>query len=451
MQSIGSVDSIMRNACSLARTPAAIEAPPEDSFTGSSSGDSSGYRANDMSSQGHSFDGQEHSFERMSQKGPWDCREAILLREELKKLVSTINWQATAVKNAAEHYRDGSYSPSRSLDMTMKGTSEATVEMVLAKKDGSLFETTIYNRDNPDDLLYTRKDSTGTRTIQRRGSTIQVKESSGECRSFSVEEGMLVKRTPCGRSILEEKTGPDGSFEIREFSTLEGERHLISTRKIDGDKDMKVWNTFVLENSSILKDDGSTSSLSDEQIATVVAGLSRYPVVVAEAFKQEGLSIILANPLKSPPGGYKGSWGWPLDATGKAPAAGYYSGSSKAIIIAHYLLSKDTITHEAGHAFDDIQSPDSERLWGLLGKKVNTRSQGDGRLKELFNECRKRSKDHAAEWSSYALCNIEEYYAEGFRFHLGSDTQRETLKNLDPNLDAFLSENLGSFSSRHPS
>lgn len=379
-----------------------------------------------------------------AQKGPGDCREALQLKDEIQRHLKRIEMQTTSIENALQHYKTGTHQVGRTMELTILLTDEGNTTMRLAKKDGSYSETTVYDPRNPYDFLYTKKDGEADSSLRRHGDSIEAKEPTGEVSVFRIEKGRLLSRKSTDDGFTEYTLNEDGSLQKRQFTgTGKGAQSIASTL-MAADENRRQVHAFVHRYSSVLDGKGTRGSLEEDQTEILISALSCYPAGTCRKFEAEGVTIAVADRTTQPPGGYPGMEGWPLDSTGMSPAAGYYDSTHKVIVLAGDVLDKDLVVHEAAHTLDDILAPDGVRFWGLGGKKINHQSSGDKKLKRLYRECKERSRKEEPVWSSYSLCNVQEYYAEGLKFYLGTPVQREALNRQDPGMYEYLAENLHS-------
>lgn len=378
----------------------------------------------------------------LARKGPGDCREALLLKDELNKNLKKIEMQVTSINNAIAHYGAGTHPIGRTMELSLLKTDGGKTQMIVSKKDGSYSETTVFDPGNPEELTFAKVDANGTFTIRRQGNIIEVRETNGEEISFQSLNGRLLSRKGKKEDFTEQYVNEDGSLKVRHVTTSPLGKTANETALISADENRKLWHSFVQQNAHVLNDPGNESELPEDQKEIVLGALSRYPGAICRSFQNEDVKILVVNRQKQPRGGYPGMSGWPLDATGKSPAAGYYDSTHKIIVVAGDALDQDLIVHEAAHTLDDIQAPDGVSFWGFGGTKVREKSSTDRKLKKLYAEHKKRSGDNGSEWSPYGLCNLKEYYAEGVKFYLGTEGQKEMLKSLDPGMYEYIAENL---------
>ncbi|GEM_PF-1452937 len=204
--------------------------------------------------------------------------------------------------------------------------------------------------------------------------------------------------------------------------------------------------------------DGKEMPLTDEQKLTLAKGLSRFDRKALERLKEMGMKINIYDHKNPPPEGFPGG---PLDdkSTWEANKAGYYQRDKKLICLRADRVNKDspedqigTITHEIGHAVDDLLEAD-EPSGSLLS--TNLLTFDDKRIKDLYDKYMERSKELSfgslnPVWSDYAMKNEQEYFAEGVRMYTAGGKDMEILKTKDPELYKYVEEKLSKAESPLP-
>jgi hypothetical protein len=153
----------------------------------------------------------------------------------------------------------------------------------------------------------------------------------------------------------------------------------------------------------------------------------------------------------------------------KEEALGYYNGGNKKLVLREDDLSSRVVSHEMGHALDDMRAPDAAKSKNPIAavgrglEKLGTKAlnaagietakenpvkwdSGNPEFKKLYDGYMKRTdgmdKEGGQLWSAYGRTNEREYFAEGMEF-FKNPFKKEELKKNDPALFAYLSKVTG--------
>jgi len=200
--------------------------------------------------------------------------------------------------------------------------------------------------------------------------------------------------------------------------------------------EQQQYQSLIRGMGSVVNADGSESPLNDEQVALLAQDLQTFDLQTLENLKKSGVTIKVGDPHVRPPDGFPGGRpDWPSNV------GGYYANKTKTLVFNHDDLSEGTrdddsghiVRHEASHAVDDMMMADA----GKDNPKLY--AENDPALVSMFQQYKERiAADPNNAWSGNSQRNPREYMAEGMSFYLGTDEERELLKNSDPALYSYV-------------
>lgn len=196
------------------------------------------------------------------------------------------------------------------------------------------------------------------------------------------------------------------------------------------------YQSLIRDMGSAVNPDGSEQPLTDEQVKLLSQDLQTFDLQTLENLKSSGVTIKVADPHNRPPDGFPGGRpDWPDDV------GGYYASKTKTLVFNHDDLAEVTrddvsghiVRHEVSHATDDMLMADNGQA------NPNISSENDQNLVSLFQQYKERIAANAdAAWSGNSQRSPREYMAEGMSFYLGTEEERELLRNSDPALYAYV-------------
>jgi hypothetical protein len=273
------------------------------------------------------------------------------------------------------------------------------------------------------------------------------KDRSAEAAGSMLAAGTTIPQAPPGSSTV------DPPSSLQAVSTGENRTRAAGsgTAKATG-RDMEYYNKTAAEMGHTVGADGKQAALSGEQRNILAAGLSRYDPAVLDRLKEMGLKINIYDHTKAPEGGFPN--GGPDGFLGekntwKENVAGYYERDSKTLCLRRDSFSKgmnndslNTITHETGHAIDDMLEADYPG-----SGRGDLMSFKDKKLDGLYNKYMERTATpHPGAndplWSDYARTSSSEYFAEGTMKYVAGGKDRESLKKADPGLFSYVQQKL---------
>ncbi|MBI2267429.1 MAG: hypothetical protein HYU64_20055 [Armatimonadetes bacterium] len=393
--------------------------------------------------------------------GDTDNAEALQVKEEYREAYDSAASAAARAQDLYKEYGVGTHTLDDGSVVTITNEN-GHVSVSRETEYGGSFNgrdtdearttTVTYDEKNPDKatiVTVVADNITGDRKetrVEKDGTAITTVEN-GVTTVYDIGEGgTVVKNTTNESSGISSQVVVNLDGSTKDSVTFKGPggvpMTISQTRPPDFERAEIIQ--MVDDMAYVVNPDGSKSPLSPEQRESLVRGLHQYDIAVLRHLHEAGLQFAVVDPHNPPEGGYPGGNStWPNDADGDSPAGGYYTSSAKTIVLRKDNISGRIIAHEVGHAIDDYLQED-------IKNKTRFRSDNDPELRDLFDAHKERAEDDPeARWSSYALNNRHEYLAEGIAWYLDPN-RRDTLKEKDPELYAYVEKLLAEAVQENP-
>lgn len=384
-------------------------------------GGTSTVRALEEGAPGLSLVALREQVARASARRPQDPPEARLARTRFALLHQELDQARDQALRDLARLGEGTHALPDGLLVTLRKDGPHQFTARYTHAEPARVQTIQARTDGSGDVRLERGERPVLLVASRQGGRMDAREFGRHSESYELEGDVLVRRTP----TAETRTLPDGEF---------------SSRPADGDVATVILpdmpsaerDAVIFARGARLAPDGSRTPLDEESRERLLEALQPYPPGVLRTLAGHGVSWLIVDPLKPPPGGFPGgNLTWPMDATGKQGAGAYYNPGGKVIVLRSDMLHQGAVVHEFAHAVDDLGAADSDAA-------VVYESETDPLVQGLFQNYLERSKDPAQVWSDYAQINAQEYYAKGFEFFHGPQSDRERLEKLDPGLYRFV-------------
>ena len=359
---------------------------------------------------------------RAAARRPVDPPEARQTRNRYAQLHRDLEAARDRMLSDLARLGEGTHATAGGFVVTLAREGPDVVTARYSHEEPGRFLSVRASTKNADEIRMERGEKPTLLTASRWGTRVEAREFGRYSEAYTLDGEVLVHRTPKEELRIQ----PDGETAIL---PLEGEGRLATV--ILPHYDHSEREQILARASFRLLPDGTRKPLDPETLDQLALGAQAYAPEVLRLLAGSGVTWVVADPHPAPPGGFPGrNTTWPPDATEKQEAGGYYTAPDKTVVLRSDMLYPDMVTHEIGHALDDLGAPDRDG--------VRWESEQEPQVRKMYEAYLERSKDPEKIWSDYARINLHEYYAKGFELYQGPPSERDRLQSLDPDLYRFV-------------
>ena len=352
---------------------------------------------------------------------------------------------------------DGSYM-SKTEHIAPTGGNTTDVQKTL---QGSTFDTYVNGEHS---TSFTAEDSGHmTLTFPKNDSSISldgnqmVYTTTNGTNTYSMNEnGDLRVSMSDGRTST---AAHDGSYQ-QGLMDKDGQALIFNTVPAgtgpDAEHSMAYYDSLAQQMGSSVDGEGKVTELTSDQQYLLGQSLTAFSPDVLENLNDAGVQYMIFDENDAPPGNLpNGADQWP------ASAGAFYTRDNNIVSIkgsdlenGGSALANYIIHHETGHAIDDVLVNDTFNIFPIQSSPFNIfnpqgssfnmftdSAEGQQDVGTLYNSYLDGTKDGTQQtWSDYAKTNVQEYFAEGVALYVGNSSQRDQLRQQDPELFSYLEQ-----------
>lgn len=208
----------------------------------------------------------------------------------------------------------------------------------------------------------------------------------------------------------------------------------------DAEHNMAYYDNLAKQMGSAVDGDGNATELTNDQQYLLGQSLTAFQPNILEKLQDSGVQYMMFDDKNSPPGGYPFGPYWPEGKGGNySKERNIVSLRSSDFENGGNRLTDHNVHHETGHSIDDVLINDIMSSFGQ--PQFNMRSDVDPQFADMYNSFVEGTADGTHQnWSNYAKTNKHEYFAEGVAYYVGTNNEKEKLRQQDPDLFNYMEQ-----------